>query len=351
MWKFLSLLALAVMASGSKSFSRFQAEYGKRYSSKAELTTRQAIFESNLQKISEHNAKYLKGEVSYEMGVNQFTDLTLDEFQATLTGLPKMTKKAQNSQATESAMQALRAKYANYNFKDSFSWVDEGIVTEPKDQGQCGSCTAFACTGAVESCFAKKNALDATSDDLAEQYLVDCGYGYEVDGFDAQGCDGAWPQAYFGFLANTNDGQHQNEASYPYTARDGNCKAQDSGFFDGAAVTDQISYWGTDEDDLKALLVEHGPVVTGMDASYLSMYHGGVFDSWMCCDGATDGESCLNQNNHAVLVVGYGSEMGEDYWLIKNSWGKYFGESGYFKIKRGTGHCGVGWQLNSVPVC
>ena len=86
MWKFLSLLALAVMASGSKSFSRFQAEYGKRYSSKAELTTRQAIFESNLQKISEHNAKYLKGEVSYEMGVNQFTDLTLDEFQATLTG-------------------------------------------------------------------------------------------------------------------------------------------------------------------------------------------------------------------------------------------------------------------------
>lgn len=58
-----------------------------------------------------------------------------------------------------------------------------------------------------------------------------------------------------------------------------------------------------------------------------------------------------NKNNHAVLVVGYGSEGGKDYWLVKNSWGKYFGEDGFFKIKRGTGHCGFGWQLNSVPTC
>lgn len=58
-------------------------------------------------------------------------------------------------------------------------------------------------------------------------------------------------------------------------------------------------------------------------------------------------------NNHAVLVVGYGTDeaSGQDYWLVKNSWSTRFGEQGYFKIKRGVGHCGFGWQSNNVPIC
>ena len=58
-----------------------------------------------------------------------------------------------------------------------------------------------------------------------------------------------------------------------------------------------------------------------------------------------------NNNNHAVLAVGYGEEGGVPYWLVKNSWASSFGESGYFKIKRGSGHCGFGHQTNSVPMC
>ena len=78
---------------------------------------------------------------------------------------------------------------------DSFSWVDEGIVTSVKNQGNCGSCTAFAVTGSIESCYIRKTGQFV--DDLSEQFLVDCAYNYDVDGFGAYGCEGAWPQAYY----------------------------------------------------------------------------------------------------------------------------------------------------------
>jgi len=338
---------VGIAVAAEHTFSKYQFDYGKKYSSPKEFTMRKAIFDNNVKRIQEHNKMYEQGEVSYTMAVNQFTDMTQQEFEEYVQGLPPVPKDLKD--VNQEVLKSLRAKYANYNFKDSFSWVDEGIVTSVKNQGQCGSCTAFAVTGSIESCFIKKSG--EVIDDLAEQFFVDCAYGYEHDGYDAQGCSGAWPQPYFAYLYEQTGGQHQMESAYPYTAQDGTCKSTNDGFYMGGAVTDQIAIWGSNEDDLKMLLVEYGPVVTALDASYLSSYSGGVFHSMMCCNAATWGSICTNKNNHAVLAVGYGTEGGDDYWLVKNSWGKSFGEDGYFKIKRGTGHCGFGWQVNNIPLC
>ena len=71
-------------------------------------------------------------------------------------------------------------------------------------------------------------------DDLAEQFLVDCAYGYaDDDGFEAEGCSGAWPQAYLHYLKHKSNGYHQMESYYPYTARDGYCNARTEGYYTG----------------------------------------------------------------------------------------------------------------------
>ena len=84
--KLFALLVLACSAYASKSFSRYQFDFDKKYSSAQELKERQGIFEENLKKIEEHNAKFAKGLVSYSMGVNQFTDMTQVEFEASIKG-------------------------------------------------------------------------------------------------------------------------------------------------------------------------------------------------------------------------------------------------------------------------
>ena len=192
---------------------------------------------------------------------------------------------------------------------------------------------------------------------MAEQFLVDCAYGYsDENGFGAEGCSGAWPQAYLHYFKHVTNGQHQMESCYPYTAQDGTCKDDSTCFykgevtrsrrrhlvgwilrqshflvlvlitttqfntimnrkvitqplqkskrtkikyylvilcnFAGATMASSISYWGTNDDELKALLVEYGPVVTSLNASPLGSYSGGIFDSWQCCDAASTGETC-----------------------------------------------------------
>ena len=124
--------------------------------------------------------------------------------------------------------------------------------------------------------------------------------------------------------------------------------------YSGVAVND--GYWtmNGNEEMLKKLVAKNGAVITGVVArGPFSGYRGGIFQGfninliqkyWYSFLGCTDHVA----TDHAVVVVGYGTENGVDFWLIKNSWGSGWGEKGYVRVKRGVKMCGIGNEIVHV---
>jgi len=119
-----------------------------------------------------------------------------------------------------------------------------------------------------------------------------------------------------------------SESDYPYVGVDQTCK------LDQSDIKYHFSSWtfiDDNEDAMVAALNDKGPLSVALDATYWSFYSGGIYDS-----------SCSSERmNHGVLLVGYGSENGTGYWIIKNSWADDWGEKGYLRLIRGKNKCGV----------
>ena len=161
---------------------------------------------------------------------------------------------------------------------------------------------------------------------LAEQQLVDCSGRYGN-----YGCQGGWYQSCWRYVRDA--GGIQGESSYRYTARQGRCR-----FNRGQVVATCSGYHDTQpgsESDLTNALASVGPVSVAIDASASTFrsYRSGVHYSRSCSS---------RRLNHAVLAAGYGSEGGQDYFLVKNSWGTRWGAGGYIKMARNRGNnCGI----------
>ena len=201
------------------------------------------------------------------------------------------------------------------------NWADLGYVTPVKDQGACGSCWAFSATGALEGQMFKKHkgAVPVTS--LSEQNLVDCTT-------NANGCAGGWMATAWAQIAD--EGGIEGSVTYPYTASQGTCRfnkanavATDNGFGVALASGDEAAM-------LKALQTV-GPISVAVDAIHTSFfaYSSGIYSEPQCSKTTV---------NHAVLIVGYGTYNGTDYWLIKNSWGTSWGIKGYMMMARNAGN-------------
>ena len=223
---------------------------------------------------------------------------------------------------------------------DSINWAELGAVTPVKNQGQCGSCWSFSTTGALEGAyFTTYSKLPSFS----EQQLVDCDN--RQHGGKDMGCNGGLMDSAFSWIEK--NGGLCSEDEYPYTSGDtktaGSCETS-CAVIDNSKISSFVDVKTSDNDMMSALANQPVSIAIQADQKDFQLYKSGVFDS-----------ECGTKLDHGVLLVGYGSKDGSDYYRIKNSWGTTWGDDGYIYFGRGNqfnsgdGQCGVLLQ-GSYPV-
>ncbi|XP_009789260.1 probable cysteine protease RD19D [Nicotiana sylvestris] len=311
-------------------FKSFIQEYSKEYTTREEYIHRLGVFARNLLKAAEHQAL----DPTAVHGVTQFSDLTEEEFERMYMGVKVVDR------ATSLLGQGHAPPLEVKGLPESFDWREKGAVTEVKMQGTCGSCWAFSTTGSIEGAnfIATGKLLN-----LSEQQLVDCDHTCDIKDKKAcdSGCSGGLMTNAYKYLVEA--GGIEEEDSYPYTGKRGDCK------FNPDKVVVKVSNFTNipiDEQQIAAYLVNHGPLAVGLNAVFMQTYIGGVSCPLIC------GKRWIN---HGVLLVGYGSKgfsilrlSNQPYWIIKNSWGKRWGEHGYYKLCRGHGMCGMNTMVSAV---
>lgn len=317
-----SFLALAlagaasatVMTSADYEFLNFVATHNKKYDTVEEFNARKEIFAETHAQIAQLNHE----NATSTHGHNKFSDWTRAEYE-NLLGLKDMPMEHSN----EPHLAAPQGYEAAQN---GVNWVEAGWTTPVKNQEQCGSCYAFSATETLESVWALTSGSQANLFILSPQQIVSCSSAYGNDG-----CNGGWYYYAWHYLQTIHQ---ETEAAYPYRSGFGTvgaCEAVNDG---PAIVTPAETYYtqvAADTASAQAALDGRPFSIAIHAANYtFQTYTSGII---------TDG--CGWIVDHAVQAVGYGTESGTDYFLVRNSWGSTWGDNGYVKIAASSGSIGI----------
>ena len=284
------------------AFTEFISNYSKTYDT-SEYDLRFEIFKHNMNIINTHNSRNL----NWKMAINEYTDLTWEEFKKEKTFVRPIKPNYQTVTRVYNEIKEVPTE---------LDWRNLNVLNPVKNQEQCGSCWAFSAIGAVESAVAIKTGVLY---DLSEQQLVDCSTNYGN-----AGCNGGLMDYAFQYAV---ENKLCSEQEYSYTGQDGTCRSCEG----LVNVKGFVDVQQSNETALLYSLIEQ-PISIAVEADQygFQFYSSGVFDG-----------SCGTNLDHGVLLVGYGKENGLDYWLVRNSWGEYWGDKGYIKLVRGVNQCGI----------
>jgi len=300
-------------------FQKFVQKFGKTYGSLEEYTQAFENFSQNMRVHLTHTSQH---KLTYETGPTRFWDMSFEEFQKTYLNLhvpsvEKFIKKAKPMKAT------------GIKPDPEHDWRKKGSVGPVKDQGACGSCWAFSIVGNLEGVHhIKHKKLHLFS----EQQIVDC----DTKDF---GCGGGWME--WGMEYIQSQGGLELQDDYPYVGVGQTCAFDETKV--AVKVTGNHFAKSQDEEDIKEFVFTTGPLSVALNANVLFSYQSGIIDV------PTD-QCDPKALNHGVTMVGYGTEDGKDFWILKNSWNESFGEKGYFRLARGKGLCGINTYVITAEV-
>jgi len=276
--------------------------YCQHFNKESTIEGKLTYFE-NVAKVIKHNSNPKK---TWSMGINRFTDMS-EEQRKTWKGYYDPLLKGETLYNSAPLADLPLAP------PDSWDWRSHGAVNPIKDQGACGVCWAFASAGATESAhFIDQKQLVS----LSESQLAEC----DTTSGGCNECAFTW------YKSN----RPCSESSYPYECPAKTCRSC-------AVATTAIKSFAvvhqSNETALKAAVYDR-PVAIGIAAAgdFMS-YRSGIFTG-----------SCPGGRDHAVVIVGYGTENGQNFWILRNSWNTGWGESGYMRVARG-GHGADGMCL------
>lgn len=332
-------------------FEAFVEKHARAYThGSSEWEHRLKVFEANVLRALEKTAEARAHGDTATYGINKYTDLTDAEFAARFlrniaqTHSHSRTRRDDSPLATPCASSPVTCRSVNVSeiVPDQFDWRQHGAITGVYNQGECGGCWAFSAVETLESAWVIAGNKPVDGGHLSVQQVISCASNnYQCVGgwiwnamefiweLGTQG-SGVCGENVFGFACREgcHDGAPACPASFP---------TDTLASFNSTCHCDSWS-----EQAMRVFIAKYGPLAVKVDADAWRDYTGGIVRYH--CSSFTD------SGDHAVQLVGYSVDNTHSpplpYWIVRNSWGDEWGESGYIRLYRGANVCGIANDVN-----